>query len=136
MIALLAKHRLYISDSGLIAKYGQTKGVEGNLNAMQRISSKISCFLTTHTSSVVWLSLYVILNIILLLAGVLSTSKQGWSKWSYGTGPVLSMNSVIILLPMMRGLINIMRGSIFLNKVKLYCSPIIFYLYLYIRFYH
>lgn len=117
LIDLLAKHQLYISDSGLIAKYGKAKASESNLRPRERCCNKVFTFLFTHIITLSWILAYISLNIILLIIGVLTEERKGWSKFSYGTGPVLSMNCVLILLPMMYSLIHIFRGSSFLTKV-------------------
>lgn len=40
-----------------------------------------------------------------------------WNMWAYGTGPVLSMNCVLILLPTLSSLVHAMRNSKWMNKV-------------------
>ena len=59
----------------------------------------------------------------LFLGGMLSTDSEGWSQWAFGTGPILSFNCVFLLLPVMKGLINMMKGNIFLAKVSRIVLP-------------
>ena len=118
LIDLLAKHRLYISDSGLIAKYGKTKGADVTLNSRRGIGAKIVEFFASRIVSLSWLALYLILNVVLFVAGVFSTEKSGWKQWAYGTGPVLSMNCVLVLLPVLHSFIHLMRASSWLNMVS------------------
>lgn len=119
LIELLAKHRLYISDSGFIAKYGKTKSSERkNIKATKTCGSRAASFLSSHVTSIGWGVTYLFINVLLLLIGVLSTPNNGWGQWAYGTGPALSFNLVLALVPMMKSLIHNMRGSPWLNKVR------------------
>lgn len=117
LIGLLVKHGLYISDSGFIAKYGKSKTSEKNNTAPEKCGSSVANFFLSQSVTICWGLVYVIVNILLVIMGVLSTPKTAWSKWAYGTGPVLSFNCVLILLPMLKSLIHNMRGSLFFNKV-------------------
>ena len=119
LIELLVKHRLYISDSGFIAKYGKTKSSERkNIKATKRCSGQAANFLSSHITSIGWGVTYLFVNILLMLIGVLSTSNNGWGQWAYGTGPALSFNLVLVIVPMMKSLVQNMRGSPWLNKVR------------------
>ncbi len=71
-----------------------------------------------------WFFLYVALNLVLFAVGVgvYSTRddlKDTWSMWAYGTGPVLSMNCILLLLPTLSSLINVMRNSTWMNRVRI-----------------
>lgn len=118
LIDLLAKHRLYISDSGLIAKYGKTKGTEVTLNSKRGTGAKIVEFFTSRLTSLSWFGLFLILNIVLFVAGVFSNERSGWNQWAYGTGPALSMNCVLVLLPTLHSFVHLMRANSWLNKVR------------------
>ena len=119
LIELLAKHRLYISESGLIASYGNTKGSERrNLSFRQKLSNKLQQFFFTEFSSLAWVLVYLLLNGLLLLIGVLATDRQGWKRWAYGSGPVLSLNCVLVVLPTLSSLLHGMRNSAWMNKVS------------------
>ena len=119
LIQLLSKHRLYISESGLIARYGKTKGTEGDrLNPQQRLPHHILQFCFTNVPSLAWFTIYVILNLLLLLIGILVTDKQGWKQWAYGSGPVLSMNCVLVLLPTLSSLLQNMKNSRLMSTVN------------------
>ena len=120
LIDLLSKHRLYISDSGLIAKYGKTKGAGSAMSVKEKVCMKVSEVVSNHLPTIVWTSAYVMLNLVLLLVGMLTTDKTGWGRFAYGTGPALSMNCVLVLLPMLHSMIHAMRGNLWLNKVPLY----------------
>ena len=80
LIDLLAKHRLYISDSGLIAKYGKTKGTEVTLNSRRGTGAKIVEFSASRLVPLSWLGLYLILNIIMFVAGVFSNESSEQSR--------------------------------------------------------
>lgn len=123
LIQLLSKHQLYISESGHIARYGKTKGSEtsrrrGNVSVLERVRQ----FLYNNINLLIWFLLYLALNLILFASGVGAYSSknmnQSWTFWAYGTGPVLSMNSVLILLPTLVSLIHAMRGSRWMNAVS------------------
>lgn len=118
LIDLLAKNRLYISDSGLIAKYGKTKATDVS-RPSQKCCSRLSFFLLSNLSTLAWVSVYFLLSVVLVLVGVFTTEKGGWGKWAYGTGPVLSFNCVVVVLPLLRSLIHAMKGSSWLNKVSM-----------------
>ena len=117
LIQLLSKHRLYISESGLIARYGKTKGAQGNLSGWKRLVDRVKQGVMVHWTSLVWFLAYLLLNILLLMVGVLATNRDGWEKWAYGTGPVLSMNCVLVLLPTLSSVVHCMRNSTWMNKV-------------------
>ena len=119
LIDLLAKHRLFISDSGLIAKYGKTKATaDVNMKPRQRCCNKFTDFFLSNLSTLGWMSIYFILSVILVIAGVFTNDKKDWGMWSYGTGPVLSFNCVLVVLPMLRSFIHAMKNSSWLNKVN------------------
>ena len=121
LIQLLSEHQLYISESGLIARYGKTKGVQGgNLSRSQRATHKIKDFFVNNTSSTIWFALYFALNVIILAVGVGAADlagRRGWNLVAFGAGPVLSMNCVLVLLPTLSSLIHAMRCSTVMNKV-------------------
>lgn len=117
LIKLLSKHRLYISESGLIARYGKTKGAQGSANRWQNGSDRLKQFVSINLSSVAWFLVYLLLNLVLLMIGVLATDREGWGRWAYGTGPALSMNCVLVLLPTLSSVICAMRNSVWMNKV-------------------
>lgn len=117
LIDLLVKHRLYISDSGFIAKYGKSKTSARNITAPKKCGSSLANFISSRAVAISWGLVYLIASILLMLIGVISTPNNGWGQWAYGTGPVLSFNCVLVIIPMMRSLIHNMRGSTFLNKV-------------------
>lgn len=121
LIQLLSEHQLYISESGLIARYGKTKGIQGgNLSRSQRITHKIKDFFINNISCVIWFALYFVLNVIMLAIGVGAADlagRRGWNLVAFGAGPVLSMNCVLVLLPTLSSLIHAMRSSTIMNKV-------------------
>ena len=117
LIDLLSKHRLYISESGFIAKYGKTKGAESAMTMKEKFCMKVSDVMSNYLPTIVWTSAYVMLNLVLLLIGLLTTDKSGWGRVAYGAGPPLSMNCVLVLLPVLHSMIHAMRGNLWLNKV-------------------
>lgn len=121
LIQLLSEHQLYISESGLIARYGKTKGVQGgNLNRSQRVAVGIKNFFNRNFSCMIWALLYIALNVIMFGIGVgaaAGTDRSGWKLLAFGAGPVLSMNCVLVLLPTLSSLIHAMRSSTVMNKV-------------------
>ena len=119
LIKLLSKHRLYISESGLIARYWKTKETEQRSmsNRRERLVDATKHFIYTQLSSISWFLVYLALNILLMLIGVLATDNEGWKQWAYGTGPVLSMNCILVLLPTLGSLIQAMRNSKLMNSV-------------------
>ena len=121
LIQLLSEHQLYISESGLIARYGKTKGVQGgNLSRSQRATLKIKDFFTNNAPCAIWFALYFVLNVIMLAIGVGAADlagRRGWNLVAFGAGPVLSMNCVLVLLPTLSSLIHAMRNSTMMNKV-------------------
>ena len=121
LIQLLSEHQLYISESGLIARYGKTKGVQGgNLSHSQRATLKIKDFFTNNASCAIWFALYFVLNVLMLAIGVGAADlagRRGWNLVAFGAGPVLSMNCVLVLLPTLSSLIHAMRNSTMMNKV-------------------
>lgn len=119
LVQLLDKHQLYISESGLIARYGKTKRSQGrSLSRGQKFTERIKMFFTNNVSSLAWFGVYVLLNVFLAIVGVLTAGREGWERFAYGTGPVLSMNCVLVLLPSLKSLIHAMRGSYWMNKVR------------------
>lgn len=123
LIQLLSKHQLYISESGLIARYGKTKG-SSNSSRHISVADKLQQFLYNNTTLFIWFLLYLALNLILFTAGVGVYSsnkaiKNTWTMWAYGTGPVLSMNIVLVLLPTLMSLIHAMRSSQWMNVVSI-----------------
>ena len=82
---------------------------------------KLKQFVHDQKCNFVWLLLYVALNLLLFAIGVgvysRDEGKEGWRLWAFGTGPVLSMNCVLILLPTLASLVHAMRGSVWMNKV-------------------
>lgn len=120
LIDLLSKHRLYISDSGLIAKYGKTKaGAEASMKSCEKFTTRVADIFSNHLPAITWTGVYVVLNFMMLLIGMLTASDQtGWARAAFGTGPVLSMNCVLVLLPVLYSMINAMRGNMWLNKVQ------------------
>ena len=122
LIQLLSKNQLYISESGLIARYGKTKGAEVHTRNLS-FSDKLQDFLSSQAIFLVWLLVYLGLNLVVFAAGVGAYSqnrsiRDTWKMWAYGTGPVLSMNTVLILLPTLMGLINAMRGVPWMHIVR------------------
>ena len=121
LIQLLSEHQLYISESGLIARYGKTKGIQGgNLNRSQRAGVGVKNFFSRNFSCIIWTLLYFVLNVLLFGIGVgaaASVERSGWKLLAYGGGPVLSMNCVLVLLPTLSSLIHAMRSSTAMNKV-------------------
>ncbi len=134
LIQLLSKNRLYISESGLIARYGKTKGSVGRERGvrggsrdsgvncgkakLETIMDKLRQFYHTQRSSIFWFMGYLLLNIFLLVVGVLVTDRGGWARWAYGMGPVLSMNCVLVLLPTLTSVFDAMRASKWMNLVR------------------
>ena len=122
LVQLLSEHQLYISESGLIARYGKTKGVQGgNLTRSQRAAQSIKDFFINKFSSMIWFLLYFLLNVVMLSIGIgaaYSTGRKGWNLLAFGAGPVLSMNCVLVLLPVLSSLIHAMRNSSMMNKVR------------------
>ncbi len=138
LIQLISKHQLYISESGLIARYGKTKSAAESSTTQNRgrhFRQDTKEFVYGSMNSLVWILLYVALNLLLFAIGVGVYSrreelKDSWRLWAFGTGPVLSMNCVLILLPTLSSLVHAMRGSIWMAKVrecvcKLCCKVII-----------
>ena len=125
LIQLLSKHRLYISESGLIARYGKTKGAEGSrLNPRQLLLDHVQQFVLTHIPSLAWFTAYILLNLLLFVVGLTMTEREGWKRWAYGCGPVLSMNCVLVLLPTLSSVILNMKNSPLMAKVcELLHSP-------------
>lgn len=126
LIQLLSQHQLYISESGLIARYGKTKAAENSSSQNQRHRQSrmntVQHFLHRHMYSLIWLLLYVVLNLVLFAAGVGAHSRTdvtGLRLWARGTGPVLSMNCVLLLLPTLSSLVHAMRNSYWMNIVRL-----------------
>lgn len=127
LIQLLSKHQLYISESGLIARYGKTKSSTANSdssysrNNWQQKATNLKQFLYNSVQNVVWLLLYVALNLLLFAIGVgaYSRNKESWRLWAFGTGPVLSMNCILILLPTLVSFIHAMKNSCWMNKVRI-----------------
>ena len=126
LIQLLSKHQLYISESGLIARYGKTKSsTDGPTTQNQRrspLASRLQEFLHRNMYTFIWIMLYIALNLLLFAVGVGVYSRRDdldgtWSLWAFGTGPVLSMNCVFILLPTLSSLVHAMRNSCWMNKV-------------------
>ncbi len=118
LIDLLAKNRLYISDSGVIAKYGKSK-TEGNLSFGQQMFSKFASFFTRNLSSIVWFGIYLVVSVLILLGMVLSSEREGWQRFAYGvTGPLLSFNCVLILLVSLKGFAYSLRGNVFIVRVS------------------
>lgn len=125
LIQLLSKHQLYISESGLIARYGKTKSSSEGATQSQRrspLATRLREFLYRNMYAILWIMLYVALNLFIFAVGVGAYSrKEGlggtWRLWAFGTGPVLSMNCVLILLPTLSSLIHAMRNSCWINKV-------------------
>lgn len=122
LIQLLSKHQLYISESGLIARYGKTKGLETQARNLT-FSDKLQNFLSEHATFSLWFLIYLALNLVLFAAGVGSYStdmkyRDTWRMWAYGTGPVLSMNTVLVLLPTLFGLIQSMKSTRWMNIVS------------------
>ena len=121
LVQLLSEHQLYISESGLIARYGKTKGVQGgNLSGSQRAAQKVTNFFFKNSSCMIWVVLYFVLNMIMLTIGIGAADragKRGWNLVAFGAGPALSMNSVLVLLPTLSSLIHAMRSSTMMNKV-------------------
>lgn len=118
LIDLLAKHRLYISDSGLIAKYGKSQATQSNLTWKQSAWSKIASFFSTFGAAMFWFAMYFVLNVVLVLAGVLANDREGVAKWAYGLGPVLSLNCVLLLLPTLTGFKHILNGNSLFKRVS------------------
>lgn len=123
LIQLLSKHQLYISESGLIARYGKTKGSDTQTRNLT-FSDKLQNFLSEHATFTLWFLVYLALNLVIFAAGVGSYStnvkyRDTWRMWAYGTGPVLSMNTVLVLLPTLFGMIHSMRGTRWMNIVSL-----------------
>ncbi len=119
LIKLLSKHQLYISESGNIARYGKTKGTQGgDSSRRERVSSSIKEFFVNSAGSLFWLLIYVLLNVFVFVVGVVSTNRLGVEKFAYGAGPVLSMNTVIVLLPTLSSVVTAMRSSVWMNKVS------------------
>ena len=123
LIRLLSKHQLYISESGLIARYGKTKGQETtrNQNRLQLIQENIEQFFYGNAFSLLWILLYICLNLLIFSIGVAvyhnDKYESTWALFAFGCGPVLSMNCVLILLPTLSSLIHAMRNSIWMTKV-------------------
>ena len=120
LIDLLAKNKLYISDSGVIAKYGKSK-TEGNLSFGQQMFNKFASFFTRNISSIVWFGIYLVVSVMILLGAVLSSGREGWQSFAYdGTGSLLSFNCVLILLMSLKGFAYSLRGNVFIVRVS--CS--------------
>lgn len=69
-----------------------------------------------------WILLYVVLNLLIFAIGVGVYSRRedlenSWRLWSFGTGPVLSMNCVLILLPTLSSLLHAMKNSCWMSSV-------------------
>lgn len=122
LIQLLSKHQLYISESGLIARYGKTKGSDAR-NRNLTFADRLQDFLSNHATFILWFLVYLALNLVLFAAGVGTysmdtTIRHTWKMWAYGTGPALSMNTVLVLLPTLLGMIHAMRGTRWTNIVS------------------
>lgn len=130
LIQLLSKHQLYISESGLIARYGKTKSSSDGGPTPQHhhqrhsvpLGARLQEFLHRNMYTLIWIMLYVALNLLLFAVGVGVYSRRedfegSWRLWAFGTGPVLSMNCVLILLPTLSSFIHAMRNSCWMNKV-------------------
>ena len=124
LIQLLSKFRLYISESGLIARYGKTKGAESRLTMAQSFTDRVKHTFKYNLSFMVWILVYLLLNVVLFVGGFFSTNRQGWQRWAYGCGPVLSLNLVLVVLPVLTSLINAMRNSKWMNKVRLHTNRV------------
>ena len=57
------------------------------------------------------------LNVALLVGTVAAADGMGWERWSFGTGPVLSLNCVLVLMPTLKSLVHNMRSSAWMEKV-------------------
>ena len=117
LLPLLYQHRLYISESGLIVRYGKTKRNQGGTTCHQRTVSRIKNFFHLNASLLLWFAVYLVANAALVTGGVLSNEKLGWGRWAYGTGPVLSMSCVLVLLPTMTSLIQAMSSAQWMTKL-------------------
>ena len=123
LIKLLSKHQLYISESGNIARYGKTKGAQGgDVTGTERAASRMKEFFIQSSSSLLWLLIYLLLNLVLFALGVASSEGSGMRRVAYGAGPVLSCNCVIVLLPTLSSVVTAMRGSVWMSKVCKECS--------------
>ena len=122
LVQLLSEHQLYISESGLIARYGKSKGVQGgNLSQSQRSALKLKDFFINNASCVIWVLLYLLLNVVMFGIGIgaaVCAGRSGWNLLAFGAGPVLSMNCVLVLLPTLSSLIHAMRNSSMMNRVS------------------
>lgn len=122
LVQLLSEHQLYVSESGLIARYGKTKGVQGgNLGCSQRATQSIKNFFAKNTCCMIWVLLYILLNVVMFCIGIgaaVNAGRSGWNLLAFGAGPVLSMNCVLVLLPTLSSLIHAMRNSSMMNKVN------------------
>lgn len=135
LIQLISKHQLYISESGLIARYGKTKSAAESSTTQNRgrhFRQDTKEFVYGSMNSLVWILLYVALNLLLFAIGVGVYSrreelKDSWRLWAFGTGPVLSMNCVLILLPTLSSLVHAMRGSIWMAKLFPLTKPVLFH---------
>lgn len=122
LVQLLSEHQLYVSESGLIARYGKSKGVQGgNLSRSQRIAQRMKDFFVNNASCIVWFLLYILLNVVMFGIGIgaaVCAGRSGWNLLAFGAGPVLSMNCVLVLLPTLSSLIHAMRNSSMMNRVS------------------
>ena len=126
LIQLLSKHQLYISESGLIARYGKTKTSSESSSAQThrtRLLPRMKEFLHKNMSCLGWFLFYVVVNLVLFAAGVGVYSERedlsdSWRLWAFGTGPVLSMNCVLILLPTLSSLLHAMSNSRWMSSVS------------------
>jgi hypothetical protein len=124
LIQLLSKHKLYISESGLIARYGKTKErTTSTQTRWQQFVAGTKEFFHKNFKNLVWLLLYMVLNLAVFSIGVGVYSRRDsltntWRLWALGTGLTLSMNCVLILLPVLSSLIHAMSNSQWLSKVR------------------
>ncbi len=118
LIKLLSKHQLYISESGNIARYGKTKGTQGgDLTRGERVVRGATELFLGSASTLVWLAVYLLLNAFVFGVGIALSSGDGVRRIAYGVGPVLSMSTVLVLLPTLLSVITALRGSEWMNKV-------------------
>eukprot|EP00731_Ephydatia_muelleri_P027882 Em0019g755a len=117
LLPLLYQHRLYISESGLIVRYGKTKSNRGGTTRHQRTLSQVKNFFHLNASFLLWFGVYLAANAALVMGGMLSNGRSGWERWAYGTGPVLSMSCVLVLLPTMSSLIQAMSSAQWMAKL-------------------
>ena len=151
LIPLLPKHGLDLLESGFVAR-GNRAIAHGN-RAITRSNSVVvrnvprsdragrtrGCVAVCRRPAgylwyklggfwqcLIWACVYVVLNVALLVVTVAATDRMGWERWSFGTGPVLSLNCVLVLLPTLKSLVHNMRSSSWMEKVgweggEVYC---------------